>query len=122
MVALVLVALYGTLKVGYFNYERHLKGEMPVTARFLELPFEMYAGDEYPMLMPAVNNERHRIWVEIFDVTDDKMRELDALEEPYGYWRELVFVEELGESVAVYLHSAPAPEGFVRVESGKWGG
>ena len=116
----MLIALYGTLKVGYFNYDLLLKGEMPVSARFLELPFEMYAGDDYPMLVPAANGERHRIWVEIFDVDDDKMRELDALEEPYGYWRESVFVDELGESVGIYLHPAPAPEGFVRVESGKW--
>ncbi len=118
----MLVAFYGTLKVGHFNYERHLKGEMPATALFVELPFEMYANDEYPMLVPTVNGERYRIWVEIFEVDGDKMRELDALEAPYGYWRESVFVEELGENVEVYLHPAPAPKGFVRVESGKWSG
>ena len=116
----MLVALYGTLKVGHFNYERHLKGEVPTTALFLELPFEMYRNDEYPMLVPTVNGERHPIWVEIFEVDDDKIRELDALEAPYGFWRESAFVEELGENVEIYLHSAPAPTGFTRVASGKW--
>ena len=118
----MLVALYGTLKVGHFNYERYLKGEVPTTALFLELPFELYANDEYPMLVPTVNAKRHRIWVEIFEVDDDKLRELDALEAPYGYWRESVVVEELGDNVEVYLHSTPPPTGFVRVESGKWSG
>ena len=115
-----LVALYGTLKVGYFNYERHLKGEMPTTALFVELPFEMYSNGEYPMLVPAVNGEQHRIWVEVFEVDDDKMGELDALEGRYGYWRETVFVEELERSVGIYLHAAPPPTDFVRVESGLW--
>ncbi len=116
----MLVALYGTLKVGHFNYERHLKRETPTTALFVELPFEMYTNDEYPMLVRTINGERCRIWVEIFEVDDDKMRELDALEAPYGYWRESVFVEELGENVAIYLHPAPPPSGFTRVASGKW--
>lgn len=116
----MLVALYGTLKVGYSNYEAHLKGHEPVTARYLELPFEMYASEEYPMLIPAANGKRHRIWVEIFDVDDAKLRELDDLEAPYGYWRETVFAEALGEDVAIYLHPAPAPKGFSRVPSGKW--
>ena len=116
----MLVALYGTLKVGHFNYEIHLRGELPVHALFIDVPFEMYADDEYPMLIPAASGERNRIWVEIFDVDDDKMRELDELEGRYGYWRESVFVDELGDDVAVYVHAAPAPDGFTRVESGKW--
>lgn len=116
----MLVAIYGTLKVGYDNYQRHLKGERPVEALFVELPYEMYAGDDYPMLVPAAAGERHRIWVEIFDVDETKMRELDDLEAPYGYWRDTVFVAELGKNVAIYLHPAPAPPGFTRVPSGKW--
>ena len=116
----MLVAIYGTLKVGYYNYEKYLDGEIPVAARFLELPFEMYAGDEYPMLVPTADGGRRPIWVEIFDVDDVKVRELDDLEVPYGYYRETIFVEELGEDVGIYLHPAPAPEGFVPVHSGKW--
>jgi len=114
------VGIYGTLKVGHVNYERLLKGEVPGAALFVRLPFEMYTNDEYPMLVPTLDGERHPIWVEVFDVDDDKLEELDALEAPYGYWRESVFVEELGERFEIYLHSAPAPEGFTRVTSGEW--
>ena len=63
---LTLVALYGTLKVGYFNYELHLQGALPVDSRSVELPFEMYKNGEYPMLVPS--SERHPIWVELFEV------------------------------------------------------
>lgn len=116
----MLVGLYGTLKVGHFNYERHLQGEVPKAALFVVLPFEMYTNDEYPMLVATLDGERHPVWVEVFEVNDEKIKELDALEEPYGYWRESVFVEELGESFEIYLHPAPAPAGFTRVASGKW--
>ena len=118
----MLVALYGTLKVGHFNYELHLKGETPIRALFVELPYVMYANDEYPMLIPTENGERHRLWFEVFEVDDDKLRELDALEGRYDYWRETVFVEELEQSIGIYLHATPPPTGFVRVESGKWSG
>lgn len=117
-----LVAVYGTLRVGYENYDRYLRGLTPVRALFVEVPFRMYANDEYPMLVPADDGARHRIWVEIFDVDDVKLKELDALEAPYGYWREPVFVEELGRDVEIYLHPAPAPEGFTEIASGKWTG
>jgi gamma-glutamylcyclotransferase (GGCT)/AIG2-like uncharacterized protein YtfP len=120
MAAPMLVALYGTLKVGHVNHERYLKGERPTSALFAELPFEMFTNEEYPMLVPAASGELHRVWVEIFDVSDEQMRELDALETPYGYWRESVFIDALGETVAIYVHPAPPPDGFTRVPSGMW--
>ena len=83
-----LIALYGTLKVGYFNYDIHLAGALPVDTRRLTLPFRMYENDEYPMLIPS--DERHSILVELFEVDDDKLRELDALESVPGAAEEVV--------------------------------
>ncbi len=113
-----LVALYGTLKVGYFNYELHLKSLLPIDSRRLELPYEMYENGEYPMLVPSA--ERHSIWVELFEVDAVKLRELDELESPYGYWRETVFLHELSREAEIYVHAAPPPSGFTRVASGRW--
>ena len=112
------VALYGTLKVGYLNYELHLKNALPVDRRRVELPFEMYENGEYPMLVPS--SGRHSICVELFEVDDDKLRELDELELPYGYRRETVLLEEVSLEVEIYVHAAPAPPGFTRVPSGDW--
>ena len=119
---MTLVAVYGTLKQGHYNYERYLRGVSPVASALVEIPFRMYANGDYPMLVPDVDGERHRIRIEVFDVDDRKLRELDALEEPYGYWRESIPVEELGRDVEVYLHPAPAPPGFSLVLSGDWRG
>lgn len=116
------VGVYGTLKVGYENYHRHLSGKSPIASLSVDLPFEMYANAEYPMLVPSENGERHPIWLEVFDVDDETLSELDALEAPYGYWRQSIFVDELGENVELYLHPRPPPPGFIRVPSGKWSG
>ena len=78
----------------------------------------MYANGAYPMLVPT--EEKSRILVEVFDVDGSKMRELDALEEPYDYWRETVHLHEWGEDVEIYVHAAPPPDGFELVPSGEW--
>jgi len=115
-----LVAVYGTLKVGYFNYALHMKGALPVYSRRVEIPFEMYENSEYPMLVPS--SARHSIWVELFEVDVDKLRELDDLEAPYGYWRETVLLEELSREAEIYVHASPPPPGFTLVASGNWRG
>jgi len=63
-----------TLKVGYENYHRHLSGKSPIASLSIDLPYEMYANAEYPMLVPAEDGERHPVSLEVFDVDDDTLR------------------------------------------------
>jgi gamma-glutamylcyclotransferase (GGCT)/AIG2-like uncharacterized protein YtfP len=112
------VAVYGTLKSGEANYGRFLSGMSPVFRGFVEIPYRMYAGDSYPMLVPSL--EKHRIFVEIFEVDQDRLERLDALEEPYDYRRETTHVSEAGMEVALYVHELPPPEGFKLVAGGEW--
>lgn len=114
-----LVAVYGTLKEGRYNHKIYLKGERPVCRGSVDLPFRMYANDEYPMIVPS--NELHPIWVEVFQVDELKLRELDALELPYGYRRETVCLENFATEAEIYVYPAPAPPGFRLVEAGDWG-
>jgi gamma-glutamylcyclotransferase (GGCT)/AIG2-like uncharacterized protein YtfP len=114
------VAVYGTLKKGYRNYERLLPGREPIFRGFVSVPYRLYGTPEYPMLVPVF--EKHPVLVEIFELEPSKLEELDALEEPYSYWRETVQLQELGRSVEIYVHAAPAPEGFEPVASGEWTG
>ena len=114
------VAVYGTLKRGFENYERLLPGERPVLVTLAQLPYRLYAGAEYPMLVP--DDTLGPVALEIYQVGEDKLRELDALEAPYGYRRESVYLESLGEDVEIYVHPAPAPEGFELVPDGEWMG
>ena len=114
----MLIAVYGTLKTGEENYARFLPGRMPSFRGFVEISYRMYANGAYPMLVPA--EEKSRIFVEVFQVEEDKMRELDALEQPYDYFRETVHLAEHGSEVEIYVHAAPPPDGFKLVSSGEW--
>jgi len=114
----MLVAVYGTLKTGEENYAQFLPGMTPSFRGFVEIPYRMYENRAYPMLVPS--EARNRIFVEVFDVDEGKAGELDALEEPYEYWRETVHLQEWGKDVEIYVHAAPPPEGFEPLASGEW--
>jgi gamma-glutamylcyclotransferase (GGCT)/AIG2-like uncharacterized protein YtfP len=114
----MLVAVYGTLKTGQENYARLLPGRIPSFRGFVAIPYRLYANGAYPMLVPA--DDESRVFVEVFDVDGDKLRELDALEEPYDYRRERVQLHEWGKEVEIYVHPAPPPGGFEVVPSGEW--
>jgi gamma-glutamylcyclotransferase (GGCT)/AIG2-like uncharacterized protein YtfP len=116
----MLVAVYGTLKSGEENYGRLLPGRTPAFRGFVEIPYRMYENGAYPMLVPSPS--KGRIFVEVFDLDEAKVRELDALEEPYDYWRETVHFPEWGSDAEIYVHAAPPPEGFTLVSSGQWNG
>lgn len=114
----MLVAVYGTLKTGGENYARFLPGKEPEFRGFVEVPYRMYANDAYPMLVPDA--AKRRIFVEVFEVSEDELRELDALEEPYDYRRETVDLREWGRKVEIYVHASPPPVDFRAVPSGEW--
>ncbi len=114
-----LVAVYGTLRQGFENYEAFLAGFEPVHRGFIHVPFRMYATDAYPML---VHGDRDRpIYVEIFSVDPSTLARLDGLEDPYGYGRTAVRVAEVSGSVDVYVYRGSGPpEGFRFLDSGRW--
>ncbi len=117
----MLVAVYGTLKQGHNNNLHHLDGLRPLHALIVNIPFRMYAGEAYPMIVSNPGN--HSIYVEVFDVESDKLEELDRLEAPYDYHRESIFLSELDQEAEIYVFNEvdPPPE-FTAVASGTWTG
>ena len=115
------VAVYGTLKQGHTNNLHHLDGLRPLHALFVNIPYYMYEGEAYPMIVSSTDN--HSILVEVFDVDTDKLEELDRLEAPYNFHRENIFLAELDREAAIYVFNEPdPPSGFAATESGKWSG
>jgi gamma-glutamylcyclotransferase (GGCT)/AIG2-like uncharacterized protein YtfP len=70
-------AVYGTLRLGFGNYENILAPLQPIEERRIS-GFKMYTNGMFPMIIPS---ERSRITVEIFEVDDPEIkRRLDGLE------------------------------------------
>lgn len=116
---MIRVAVYGTLKSGYENYERFLASQQPVFKGFVRVPFRMFHNGEYPMLVAV--KEIRPIFVEVFEVDSATLNRLDRLEEPYNYRRETVYLDEMDQHVEIYVSvgSSP-PAGFSSVDSGDW--
>ena len=115
----MLVAVYGTLKQGHINNPGHLDGFEPQHALFVDIPFRMYEGAEYPMIVPS--SDIHPIFVEVFEVDAETLERLDYLEAPYAYHRETIYIAEFGREVAIYVYDEPEPPSeFNLVKLGKW--
>jgi gamma-glutamylcyclotransferase (GGCT)/AIG2-like uncharacterized protein YtfP len=115
----MLVAVYGTLKQGHKNNLQYLDGLRPLHSLFVEIPYRMYEGEAYPMIV--YSRDSHSIFVEVFEVDADKLEELDRLEAPYNFHRENIFLAELDREAAIYVFDEPDPPAdFTAVPSGKW--
>jgi gamma-glutamylcyclotransferase (GGCT)/AIG2-like uncharacterized protein YtfP len=84
-----LVAVYGTLKKGYSNYNRFLTSSKHVGKGKTQ--------DNYPLIISGLpylldmKGIGHNVEVDVFKVTDDKVNELDALEgHPHWYCRKQI--------------------------------
>jgi gamma-glutamylcyclotransferase (GGCT)/AIG2-like uncharacterized protein YtfP len=114
-----LVAVYGTLKKNLHNYNVYLAGYEPVFTGFVDMKYQLFSNGRYPM---AVNsNEKHSIYIEIYNVEISKFEQLVALEEPFGYHYESIRVTEIDEDVEIFVYTTGIPpDEFSLVESGNW--
>lgn len=114
-----LLAVYGTLKKGYHNYNIYLEEIPSLFEGYVPLLFQLYSNGRYPMLVKSdyVNN----IYIEVYEVSDDKFTEIINLEEPFGYHYEKIEITRINEFVEVFVYSRGIPpEEFVLIESGNW--
>ncbi|MCE7736247.1 MAG: hypothetical protein GPJ54_15305 [Candidatus Heimdallarchaeota archaeon] len=116
-----LLAVYGTLKKGYHNHEVHLKDLITRFEGFVTLPFQLYSNGRYPMLVKS--QYLSDIFIEVYEVSDDKFVEIIKLEEPFGYHYEKIEIMKINEFVEVFVYSSGIPpEEFTLIESGNWVG
>jgi gamma-glutamylcyclotransferase (GGCT)/AIG2-like uncharacterized protein YtfP len=98
-----LVAVYGTLKRGYSNYNRYL-----TTSKFVG---SGKTKDKYPLIikgLPYMIEERgkgHHVEVDIFKVSDAKLQDLDGLEgHPHWYRRKQVPIQMGNRTLNCWLY------------------
>ena len=102
-----LVAVYGTLKKGYSNYNRHLRNAKYVGSGNTQ--------DKYPLIiqgLPYVVNKKgvgHNVKVDVFKVSNTTFKDLDNLEgHPRWYRRELIPIKlSSGKVINCWLYFNP---------------
>ena len=109
---MVNVAVYGTLKEGEKNHPIHLTNLIQTEKGFFNIPYKMFTNGYYPMLVESEENTD--IYLEVFKVDDNKMKQLDDLEIPYNYHRRTIKLK--GKETELFIYNdktAPKPFAFV---------
>ncbi|OLS20992.1 MAG: hypothetical protein HeimC3_37410 [Candidatus Heimdallarchaeota archaeon LC_3] len=115
----ILLAVYGTLKYGYYNHTKYLRGVNPVFEGYINIKGVLITNGSYPLLIGSKNYSN--IYIEVYSLSQNLIYELDALEAPYNLHRESVEISELKKSVDIYLGPImPIPEDFILVKNGNW--
>lgn len=72
------VAVYGTLRAGFWNYDRFLKGNSELVAEQRLPGFSMY-GTTIPHIIKN-EDDKDGIFIEVYKVSDRILKHLDMLE------------------------------------------
>ena len=80
----VKIAVYGTLKKGFYNHKRFRLDEYGTFLGFDTIfGYDMYDLGMYPIVVKSVSGE---IKVEVYDVSTDMVATLDRMERGAGYY------------------------------------
>jgi len=97
-----LLAVYGTLKENFPNYFYFLNPKKPIFKGVVHMPFQMYSDGGFPILFPV--DEINKIYIEVFEVSQKTLDKIDRLEGvPELYNREIIYIEEIGYEVFLYV-------------------
>lgn len=89
---MVHLAVYGTLRKGMSNH--HLLEDAKCLYKgYSQIPYQMYQAGGIPYLVPS--EEEHRIFLEVYEVGSQTVREINRLER--GYEKTVVYIDEIPE-------------------------
>lgn len=98
-----LVAVYGTLKKGYSNYNRYLYNSKYIASGQTQ--------DKYPLIISGLpflienSGQGHNVDVDVFKVSDAKLADLDRLEgHPTWYRRKQIPVQVKGKTLMCWIY------------------
>jgi gamma-glutamylaminecyclotransferase len=115
-----LVFIYGTLKKGFPNHDTYMESATRLGKyQTLEKYPLVLIGERHVPCMINTPGQGHRIEGELYEVDDDCLKKMDALEgtkQPDGYRRLLIPVRTVEESDAVpqKVHAYLMPPGIAK--------
>lgn len=113
------VAVYGSLKAGFYNHNGYLKNEKAIGTMWIK-NLAMRAYTAFPAVF-QIDDPQSKVYVEIYEVGDDTLRYLDSLEgHPNFYRRISISLAQFGDGF-IYIQDAPKEgEEFDWVYDGFW--
>lgn len=107
-------AFYGSLRKEMPLYQQFEAALSYQFSTWLE-GYALYSLGPYPCAVKSESGDR--IWVEVMDVTDEKIKEkIDFIEQEAGYEVETIWMNE--EEVSIFIFSDAA--NYPKVEGGDW--
>ena len=114
-----LLAVYGTLKKNFHNYNVYLKEYEPIFSGFVKLNYKLYSNGRYPMIVKS--NLLSEIFVEVYEIDDNKFNQINELEEPFGYIYTSIEIPNVNKNVDIFIFSSgKPPKEFYFVPDGNW--
>ncbi len=113
----MLVAVYGTLRVGEYNYERFKDGVIDIIAENVKIPnYEMFDLGSYPGVRKSMGVE---IVVDIINFGNDTYEQIEKMELGAGY--KMTYVDTpVGMDIVMFTYNRPGSYGLPIIESGDW--
>lgn len=115
----MLVAVYGSLRPGMYNYDRFQKlfpGDILPKESFKLKGFKMFNLGSYPGIIPS--NEKDHITIDILEVSEQSYLKIRDMELNSGYYEDKINLPNgSNASIFIYSNSTKLKES---VDSGDW--
>lgn len=112
------LAVYGTLREGFGNHSLLEDAEL-LYKGYSKIPYEMYQAGGIPYLTPS--EKEHKIFLEVYRVSEQTVREINRLELGSGYEKRVIHVGEMpGHVDDAWIYIQREVFGGEKVEDGKF--
>jgi len=111
------ICVYGSLRRHHCNW-RYLINQEPLVTEVINIPFKMISLGSFPGLIPS--EENNDITVEIYEVTEDTYKAVEALEGYPSFYQKALVPTSLGELEIYVLLSPRYAANPTFVENGDW--
>lgn len=98
---MIKIAVYGTLRRGFGNYQYLLSDQKFIGEEVIELPLKMVSLGGFPGLIPS--EDMHSNVIEVFEIDEEAFRSVDGLEGYPHFYNRQEIKTKFGKAWIYYL-------------------
>ena len=115
---MIKIAVYGTLRRGFGNYQYLLADQRFMGQETVELPMRMVSLGGFPGLIAS--EEETEVVIEVFEIDEEAFRSVDGLEGYPRFYNRKEIDTSFGKAWIYYLEDADNYKGSASVPNGDW--